>query len=242
LADGLLAPVRGARFLAGHPRLIPLALIPVGLNTLLFAFFFWLATSRFGGWLEALLPQKDVWYMVVLYYFMWVVLVVGLVLMVVFLFTAVANILASPFYDALSSRTEEIVTGRKDDTPFSLNALLPEIGRTVIEELKKIAFYLGIMLLVLALNLIPLIGPILASVLGALVTITWLGFEFLDFNFGRHKMRFGQKMAYVRAHRRQVGGLGLSLMAGVLIPLFNLVYFPMAVVGGTLMFLKTPRS
>src|SRR3989339_816259 len=134
LASGVLAHWRGLDFLMRHPSLLPLIAIPVAINTVFFAVFFWVSFTYFGGWLDGLLPQSEGWYWVILYYVLWVVFVALLLLTMVFTFTALANVLASPFNDALSEKTEVLATGQ-GEKPFSLKAVIGEAGRTIIEEL-----------------------------------------------------------------------------------------------------------
>lgn len=237
LVGGLLAPLRGAGFMAKNKTLIPLAVIPVILNTILFALFFFLSLKYFNKWLTSILPQSEEWYWVALIYLLMIVLIIVLLLAIVLAFVAVANILASPFNDALSAKTEMIITGRKDE-PFSISAVIKEVGRTIVEELKKILFYLVAMGVIFLFNLIPVIGSVIYVVLGSALTVFWLGLSFLDYSFARKQYKFGQKLKFIKAHPATSFGFGLSIFVGVLIPVFNLFFFPIAVVGGTLLYLE----
>jgi len=234
--SGLFTPWRGFRFLATHPRLLSYALLPLIINTVLFVIFFLISFKYFSHWLEALLPQGQAWYWVILTYLLTVVLALLLLLVIVFTFAAAANILASPFNDALSARTEALAAGQLSDTPFSFIGLFKEIGRTIVEELKKIAFYLAAAAVLLLLNLVPVVGQALYGLLFMLLTIAWLGLSFLDYALARHGYRLGQKLNLVRRNFRPVFGFGLGVFAGLLIPVFNLFFIPVAVVGGTLLY------
>jgi len=240
--SGLLTPWRGFRFLFAHPRLLSYALLPLIINTVLFIIFFLIGFRYFSRWLEALLPQGQAWYWVILTYLLTVILALLLLLVIVFTFAAVANILASPFNDALSARTEALAAGQLAETPFSFADLFKEIGRTIIEELKKIAFYLAAVAILLLLNLVPMAGQALYGLLFTLLTIVWLGLTFLDYALARHGYRLGQKLNLVRRNFRPVFGFGLGVFAGLLIPVFNLLFLPVAVVGGTLLYVDLTET
>ena len=242
LTGGLLAVWRGAGFIFRNRSLLPLALFPVIINTILYTVFLAVSLKYFYGWLTGLLPQSEAWYWAVLLYVLMILFGAALILAVVFTFTAVANILASPFNDALSAKTEELATGRQDDRSFSLAAVIKEAGRTVVEELKKIAFYLAAIAVLLLVNMVPLVGPVLYSVLFGLLTILWLALSFLDYSFARHEMRLKDKLGFIKKSFRPSFGYGLGLTVSLAIPFFNLIALPAAVVGGTLLYVELGKS
>ena len=241
LGVGFFSPWHGARFLLRHPQMIPLTIIPIVINVILFSVFFLLGLKYFGDWLNRLLPQSEAWYWTFLSFFLAIVLALVLLLIIVLTFTAVANILASPFNDALSSKTEALITGRPE-APFSFRAALREAGRTIVEELKKIVFFLAVLVGLLLLHLLPLLGSFLYTIAFTLFTILWLGLNFLDYALARHNYRLGGKLKFVRLNLRPVLGYGLGVFAGLLIPVFNLVFIPLAVVGGTILYLDLKRD
>jgi CysZ protein len=237
LWSGLFAPWHGARFMMKHPRLWSLALIPIIINAVVLTIFFWISLKYFSGWLDNLLPQSQEWYWIILTYLLMVLLSIVLLLAIVFTFTVTANILASPFNDSLSAQTELLTRGGVD-TPFSIRLALKEAGRTIKEEIKKAVFYLLVVALLLLLNLVPLLGSVVYSLLFSLFTMLWLGLSFLDYSLARKGYRFGDKIKYARRNIRSVFGYGLGVFIGLLIPVFNLLFIPVAVVGGTLLYVS----
>ncbi len=238
LIGGVLFPLRGAGFIFRHPRLTVYAAIPFLVNLLLFTGFFFFSLRYFNTWLEKLMPQGEAWYWVVLTYLATVVFGLALLLLIGFTFTLAANIIASPFNDALSAKTETLVRGRETSAPFSLPGIIRETGRTVLEEVKKIVFYLAAMACLLLLNLIPVAGQILYVILGTLLTITWLALEFLDYSLSRNQYRFGEKLKFIKLHIFPVFGFGLGVFVVLLIPVINLFLIPMAVVAATLLYVE----
>ena len=96
--------------------------------------------------------------------------------------------------------------------------------------------------MIFLLNLVPVIGQILYVVLSFTLTILWLGMSFLDYTFARHAYKFGLKVRFVRQNVFAVFGFGLAVFVGVLIPVLNLVFLPVAVVGGTLLYLELSQQ
>ena len=55
-------------------------------------------------------------------------------ILVFFGFTVTGAIIASPFNDILSEKTEEILTGIPDEEPFIFKVFLTDAMQTVMEE------------------------------------------------------------------------------------------------------------
>ena len=232
-----MAAPRGLGFLARYPRLLPLVVIPVLINAVLLGLLFYFSLHYYNRWLDAVLPQSDAWYWAVVSWILPILMILLLALLVVFLFTPLAMIVASPFYDALSARTEQIVTGR-EEAPFSLAALLKEMARTVVEEIKKIILLAAAMLAVLILSLIPVIGWLAGPVLSFVVAAMWWGLSVLDYPMARHGYRLGQKLALIKSHKTATFGFGLWVLVCLAVPLLQLVVIPVSVAGATLLFLE----
>ena len=88
---GFFYPYRGFRFLLRHPRLLPFVAIPFAINTLLYTGMVWFAASRFGGWMERLVPQGEAWYWAALTAILWVLFAAVLLLVLVYTFTLVGT-------------------------------------------------------------------------------------------------------------------------------------------------------
>ena len=118
---GFFAPFRSARILRGNPRLIQYILIPFLINAVVFSIAVYLGLDFFGNTVVEYIPQGEAWYWSVIYWLVWVVAVLLTAVLVFFSFTVVGNLLASPFNDLLSERTEEVLSGKVSDEPFSLS-------------------------------------------------------------------------------------------------------------------------
>lgn len=234
-AKGFFYPYRGARFLLTHPRLLPYVAIPVTVNVLLYAGLVWFATSRFSGWLEQLVPQGDAWYWAVFTAVLWVLFALLLLVALVYTFTVVGNLLLAPFNEFLSEKVEWIYTGNRLDEPFQLGALLRDGWRSVKAELGRLALYLSAFALLFPLNLIPALGTAAYGAAFTVLSLFFLGWEYLDYTMERWHLGFGAK------RKLAFGNLGVFLSFGsgalllLVIPLLNLLAIPVCVIGATLL-------
>lgn len=233
----LVLPLRATAFLARQPRLWPLVIVPALINVVLFvgaaAVVVWNADNLLGTFWAR--PAVDAWYawgMLALWYLAWfAALLLGLVLAYVVVLL-VGGIVASPFNDVLSERTEMLLTGRSEmpqgGTGF-WGGVLHSIGSTTAIT----GLYLALMLPVLLLNVVPGVGSMAATVVGSVVGAFFVALEYADTTFERYGYRLRDKVALLRRHAALAGGFGLGTGLLLWIPFINFLCIPIAVVGGT---------
>jgi CysZ protein len=141
------------------------------------------------------------------------------------------GIIASPFNDALSVRVEALLDG--EAPPEDDAGMWAAMGRSVVSTAGVTATYVTVAVPVLALNLIPAIGPPVATVLHAGVAAFFLAVEYADVAFARYGLPWRDKLRVLNAHRGLAAGFGLSTSLLMWIPGLNLIVMPIAVVGGT---------
>jgi CysZ protein len=230
---GFFAPFRSARILRDNPRLIQYIVIPFLINTLVFSGAVYLGLDFFGSTIVGYLPQGDAWYWAVLYWLLWGVAVLLTVVLVFFSFTVVGNLLASPFNDLLSERTEEILSGNVNDELFSVGRFLQDAWQTILMEAKKMWVFVVVMILILPLNLLPGLGNTLYTILAISLTLFFLCFEYLGFVLVRKRQFFREQKKYIFARKFLMFGFSCGVMALLAIPLFQLFCIPLAVIGAT---------
>jgi len=235
-ARGFFYPYRGLKFLFAHPRLLGYVAVPAAINTLLYTAIVWFAGSRFGGWVNAWLPQGDAWYWSLLSYALWVVFAVVLFLIVVYTFTLVGNLLLAPFNDLLSERVEWAYTGRRLDEPFRLGLFLADVKRSLLAELGRLALFGTGFLLLLALNLLPGLGTAVYGPAVTLYTLFFLGWEYFDYSMERWRFGFAVKRRAAWRNLAVFLSFGAGTAVLLLIPLLNFLAIPVCVTGATLLF------
>ncbi len=230
---GFFTPFRSLRLLKSNPRLILYIVIPFMINLVVFSGAVWLGLEFFGSTVVEYIPQGDRWYWAILSWLVWVLAVLLTAVLVFFSFTVVGNLLASPFNDLLSERTEEVLTRRRVDVPFTLGRFLSDATKTVLMEAKKMAIFVVVMLLILPLNLLPGIGNVIYTVLAVSLTLFFLCFEYLSFVMVRKQQFFGAQQRYIFARKFLMFGFGCGVMALLAIPFMQMLCIPLAVIGAT---------
>ncbi len=238
---GFFYPYRGLKFLLGRPRLLTYVIIPFGINTLLYGAFVWFVGSRFGGWLERLLPQGDAWYWAALSVLLLTLFAAVLLLVVVYTFTLVGNLILAPFNDLLSEKVERVYTGATLEEPFSLGALTRDMARSLKAELGRVLFYGAGFLALLSLNLVPGLGTAAYGVAVTLYTLFFLGWEYFDYSMERWRLTFGDKRKVAFRNGATFLGFGAGAALMLIIPLLNFVAIPVCVAGATLLFCDLRR-
>jgi CysZ protein len=230
---GFFSPFRSIRILRRNPRLVQYILIPFLINLLVFSGAVYLGMDFFGSFVVDYIPQGDAWYWSILSGILWVVAVLLTAILVFFSFTVVGNLLASPFNDLLSERTEEVLTGVANDEPFAFGQFMKDALQTVLMEAKKMSIFVVVMLVILPLNLLPGVGNSIYSVLAVGLTLFFLCFEYLGFVLVRKRQFFADQKRYIFARKFLMLGFSCGVMVLLAIPFFQLLCIPLAVIGVT---------
>jgi CysZ protein len=249
-ARGFQFALQGMALLGRHRLLWKWAILPTVINiivfTIAFALFILLYQDIYAlatGFLPLEPPQT--WYA-----WLWVAplrllaWIIGLLLLVTalvvlyFAFLLLGTTIAAPFLDVLAQRVEALVTGRNAEEQTGLLGTLHTISVSMLDELKKLAFFLLVQIALLMLGLFPLFTPFTA-IAAALFTMLFLPLEYAGFAMDHRHLRFAQRRALIWQHRWLMLGFGAAAFLTLLIPLLNFVSLPVLVVGGTLLFLHT---
>jgi len=147
------------------------------------------------------------------------------------LLTWLASLLALPFADWLAELTEPCC-----EPPLQpATALSGWFSRAHARRLKLDLFKTLAGLLMTAAGLLLSAVPLL-GVIGVGVLALGLAFQFLSYPQTRREMGLVASMGYLLRELPACLGFGLVLLAGFAIPFFSAFLFPLAVIGGTLLF------
>ena len=239
-ARGFSYPVRALRLFSEKPGLIKYLLIPFFINLIVFSLTVYFGFDLFDHMLETYAPSSEVWYGAVLYYLAWTVAMILTTVAVFFTFTVVGNLIASPFNELLSEKTEAVRMGEGSGEPFRLRKFVSESWFAIAIELKKMAIFISCMLVLLLINFLPGIGSMLYAVLAPLLTLFFLVVEYMAFVLMRKQMSFGQQRRYIFQHPVLMLGFACSLFCLLAIPFVQFFCIPLAVVGATLIWCDFP--
>jgi CysZ protein len=113
-----------------------------------------------------------------------------------------------------------------------------ELARTVRIELTKLTFYVAVMGPLWVVSwLLPGIGQLLYLVFAALFTALYFAVDYIDWPASRRELSFTQRIAVLRVRPLCTLGFGVGVAACLFVPLLNVCFMPLAVAGGTRLFL-----
>lgn len=187
--------------------------LPLLINTVLLASIAWYAFVKISPVLLGLV-QFSQWYLKPLQYLVSPVLIILLVIAAFFLYSITGALIASPFLDIISLKTEKAIGGNVPDPNFSIKAL----ARMLAGVLKLLVLMLLLYAVILPLNLVPVAGSAIYAAAGFLLTAFFCGFQFYDMPLERRGFTFSEKFMICRKFGLTVAGTGAAFMLISLIP------------------------
>jgi len=227
-----------------RPGIRRYVLIPLLINILVFSVGIWWATSALApliaSWVASAtnwLPDWLDWLGAIIRFLLWLIFGVGALVAVFYTFTAIANLLASPFNGLLAEQVERIQTGRAPDSGMSI---WKEVAIAPAQEIRKLLYFLIWAIPLLVLFLIPVIN-VAAPFVWAAFSAWMLTLQYVDYPLGNRGMRFSDQRTLMRANRQLSLGFGAVVLVLTMIPVVNFVAMPAAVVGATFLSLDYLR-
>lgn len=148
-------------------------------------------------------------------------------------FVLVVSLIASPFNDLISHRVEKIVLGKElSGLGVAFERIIGKFFFTIVNEFKKILFIIFLTTISFALGLVPLVGPILSTVMAAYL----ISIQFLDYNWSRHDLTMRQCLKDLKSTPFVYLLSGLIFIFLLSIPIVNLISLPFAVIYYAIMF------
>ncbi len=204
-------------------------LIPLLINTVLFAAVISYGFNAMDQLIDSYLTGR--WWEW-LSWLLWPLFFIIVLTVVFFCFSILANLIASPFNGFLAEAAETQLTGRAVTESVGLKKLPAEIKRAILAESRKVLYLLIRTLPLLLLFFIPLFNlaaPFLWFLFGAWM----LALEYLDFTAGNHGVLFPELRNRLASQRPLAFGYGVGVMFLTIIPVINFIAIPLAVCGGT---------
>jgi CysZ protein len=156
-------------------------------------------------------------------------------------FVSLAALVAGPFNEELSQAIEEELTG-KPAPPFRLGRFLFDLAVGAVHAIRRVIVYVVTMGVLLVVGLvIPGVGPLISTALGAAATARFASYDGYDAVFSRRRWRYRDKVAYLRRRRWRTLGLGAVVAATTIVPVLNLVALSFGAAGATLAVLDEER-
>lgn len=223
--------IRGFRYLLsgfsliGKPRIRLFVVIPLLVNTLLFAGVIYFGASSMNDFIESL---SDKWQF--LEWLLWPLFALITMTVVFFGFSILANLIAAPFNGFLAETVEYHLEGK--GIPSSSNNLVREIIKALGSEANKFLYFIIRAVPLLILLFIPGL-----QLLWLLFGAWMMALEYMDYPMGNHGMTFKEERLILKKRRALVLGFGSGVMLMALVPVLNFIVMPVAVCGATRLWL-----
>jgi CysZ protein len=238
LIKGFLAPYNALEIINAHKKLWLYFIIPFIINLILLSAIFYILYFYIYPFVLTLIPAGDAWYLSVLRWIIGPLLALSFVIIFVFLYSITGNIITAPVNDPLSAKVEELLGGRKFSEKFFFSTVIKDIIRILKNTIKLLFLLLIFNILIMLLNIIPLFGNALYSILSFLSALFFFGFSFFDFPLERRKLIFKHKFQIIWKFKYYCIGLGLSFFILSFIPVLGFLGLNLAAVGATDIFIK----
>jgi CysZ protein len=224
--DGLSYPFRGVAYLARRPALWKYFAAAVAVNLVLFVVLIVLFVHYRADLVAAIMPAKSpAWLRSTLGWFVSALVAVG----GLFLFTAVGNVIAAPFLDAM---TERMLQDLGEPLPPS-RGVARALLRALVNQSLKILFFGLIQGALLLLLLTP--AGILHPPLSGFLAVLFLAFEYLDYPLDARRVGVPGRFGWLARHLGSSLAFGLVLFGVLWVPLLGYLCLPLAVAGATLL-------
>lgn len=247
VASGVFYFKEGLR-LIWAPELRLYILVPLLVNCVLFfALTGWLIYtygSTFTGaieWVTNLAPEFLQRFIAPIAWIAWVVCGILFLIVYGYSFNMITNIIAAPFYGLLSAKAEALLTG----TPPPDEPLAKMIPRVVLREISKLWYFLSRGLIVILIMFLVGLTPVI-NLIAPLIGLAWsawsMSIQYADYAGDNNQLGFKPLRMCLWQKKFSCLGFGGFTMLMSVIPVLNIVAIPVAVVGGTLFWLRELKS
>ncbi len=224
---------RGLAFLRTHPRLWGWVIAPAIATLVLLIGIIWgvsrLTTplvERVTSWLPGFLQGIGGTVL-------WILVIAAMAVGAWLVFVALVGVVAGPFCELLSEAVEQKQTGRPSPK-FALGSFLRDALNGIVHGLRRLLVALFCIGCLFALSVIPVIGTILAMVIGGWLAARGAAYDVYDGVLSRRGLAYRDKLAYLKQHRSRTFGLGLGVAGMLLVPGLNLIALGLGTTGATL--------
>jgi len=229
-----------------HPQLRPYILVPLLVNILLFAALTSVLIAYLGMFTNGFEIQVADWFqpaLDLLLKLLGVVLIILFLIIYAYSFNIITNIIAAPFYGLLAEKAEEVLSGSKP-TAEPLKSMIPRVFK---REFKKLLYFIirGILVMLIMLFVglaIPLIGGIIAPLIGLAWSAWCMTIQYADYPADNHRCSFTRVRGKLWNRKYSSLGFGGMITACSVVPVLNIFAMPAAVTGGTIFWLNELKA
>ncbi|WP_448712391.1 EI24 domain-containing protein [Microbacterium profundi] len=222
---------RGFGMWRTHSKLLALGLIPAVIAFVLLAGALIPLALTLGSITDWATPFADRWispWQELLRFSLGAVILVAALALSGAVFTALTLTIGDPFYQRIWRGIERSLGGPE---PTGDTGLLTTIG----EGIRLVALGILVALLTLVIGFVPVVGGVLASVVGVVLSGRLVARELTGRAFDARGLTAYSRSALLRSGRARVIGFGVATQLCFLIPLGAIITMPAAVAGSTIL-------
>lgn len=232
--DGIAYLIDGFKLIF-KPGIKRFVIIPFIINLLLFVGLFLVSKhyfSAFDTWITSHLPHWLQWLGTLL----WVIFFISFLLVMIFTFVTIANIISAPFNGLLSEKVEFYLTGTVvPDRSFS--SLVKDIPRMIGRQFAIIGYFLPRAIALFILFFIPVVQMIVPP-LWFLLTAWFMTLQYIDYPTDNHQIPLNNVLEWLRERRGISISFGIMTLIASMIPIVNFFVVPAAVAGATKLYIE----
>ncbi|TAN50296.1 MAG: sulfate transporter CysZ [Methylococcaceae bacterium] len=217
---------QGLKLLA-RPELRHFVWIPLLINFVLFALGLWAVRHYFDAVIAYFLPDWLMW----LRGFIWPLVATSFVILTLFSFTLLANIVGAPFYGILAEKVAVLLG--LPAVPEVQEPWPKAVLRSLQAETARLRYYLVRAAPMLLLFLIPGVN-VFASFLWLAFNGWFLALEYTSYPLERYGCGFAEQRQLLGKARIMAAGFGVLVALGLAVPLLNVLMPPAAVAGAVI--------
>jgi CysZ protein len=223
---------RGWHAAFGERALVPWVLLPALITVVVSSGGAWLAWR----WATDFVHRQAAGHGAIWGFFVWLGVMIFVLASAYVLYVACCLLTTSPFAGILSERAEHLATGEKV-VPLGWRAGVSLAVRGVGHALLAVMCYFGI---AIPLFLLQWVAPPLSPfiwIAGIVQAALFFAFDAFNEPMHRRGAAFGAKWRFIGTHLAESLGFGTGVALLMMVPFLSVIVTPVAIVGGTLLFL-----
>lgn len=173
------------------------------------------------------LPSWLQWMSIVL----WLIFLISYLLVLIYAFVMIANIVAAPFNGLLAEKVAIYLT-KKESVSRTLRENIYDVPRMIGRQLKMFFYTIPRAGLLLLLFAVPFIQPFVAF-FWILFNAQSLSLAYLDYPADYYRISFDELKIWIKQNRSISLGFGSSVLLFSIIPVLNIFTLPAAVAAAT---------
>ena len=232
---GIMYWVRGFQALTtdGLKRFI---ILPIGFNLLFFSGLFYVLYHYLLTYTNYYVDKLPSW-LGFLSWIFFILFLIGFIALFLLLFTVILTVIAAPFNGLLAEKTQKLLYHSTiPSQSFTQIAL-----RTIKRQGQFLSYFLPRLLVMGLLFFVPLIQPIY-PVLWFIFAAWMLSMQYQDFAMDNNLIDFHDMKQKIKDKPSQTLGFGLIINLISIIPIFNILVMPAAVIGSVIFYCEEHKS